>query len=337
MILLCIQKKSVVASFIVSFIILYTVRSLLKRDLTMNDRDLLIGFERYLLTERRASHNTCNAYISDLSQFVHYITDQKSTLKNVDESLIKSFLKYLKETGLGARSMARKISCLKTFFSYAHEQQGMENLGNCLFSPRHEKRLPSYAQEKDIEQLLEASHQEKTDAGSRNRVMLYVLYSSGMRISELVNMTISGVNFLESSLTLKGKGGKERMIPMPEDIMVMVKEYLEVTHPRLTIKKGESYTTNVLFPTFYGGNLRPVTRQSFWLYLNDLVHKAGLTHTLSPHQLRHSLATHLLKRGVNLRSIQMLLGHETINTVQIYTHVETDHLRKIYDKKHSRS
>jgi integrase/recombinase XerD len=158
-----------------------------------------------------------------------------------------------------------------------------------------------------------------------------------MRISELVAITIEGVNFLESALTISGKGGKERMIPMPEDVMSMVKEYVEVTHPRLTVKKGESYTTNALFPTFYGGTLRPVTRQSFWLYLNDLVHKAGLTNRLSPHQLRHSLATHLLKRGANLRSIQMLLGHETINTVQIYTHVETDHLRKIYDKKHSRS
>ena len=167
--------------------------------------------------------------------------------------------------------------------------------------------------------------------------MLYVLYSSGMRISELVNATIAGVNFFECSITISGKGGKERMIPMPEDVMSMVKEYVEVTHPRLTTKQGESYTTDALFPTFYGGTLRSVTRQSFWLYLNDLVHKAGLMNTLSPHQLRHSLATHLLKRGVNLRSIQMLLGHETINTVQIYTHVETDHLRKIYDKKHSRS
>lgn len=303
----------------------------------MKDKDLITGFERYLLTERRVSPNTYGAYMSDLSQFAHYLTTQKSTLSDVNETLLKSFLKHLKTSGLGARSMARKISCLKTFFTYAHEQQGMENSGNFLFTPRHEKRLPLHAQEKDIEQLLEASHQEKTDAGIRNRVMLYVLYSSGMRISELVTMTISGVNFLERSLTIMGKGGKERMIPMPEDIMNMVKDYLEVTHPRLTTKKGESYTTNVLFPTFYGGNLRAVTRQSFWLYLHDLVHKAGLTNTLSPHQLRHSLATHLLKRGVNLRSIQMLLGHETINTVQIYTHVETDHLRKIYDKKHSRS
>ncbi len=303
----------------------------------MHDKDLITGFERYLLTERRVSRNTFDAYTSDLAQFIEYLTTQHVTLGALNEVMIKSFLKHLKESGLGARSMARKISCLKTFFNYTHEQEGMENFGQALFTPRHEKRLPHYAQEKDIEQLLETSHQEKTDAGIRNRVMLYVLYSSGMRISELVNATIAGVNFFECSITISGKGGKQRMIPMPEDVMSMVKEYLESTHPRLTRKQGESYTTDALFPTFYGGVLRPVTRQSFWLYLNDLVHKAGLTNTLSPHQLRHSLATHLLKRGVNLRSIQMLLGHETINTVQIYTHVETDHLRKIYDKKHSRS
>jgi site-specific recombinase XerD len=117
----------------------------------VNDKDLITGFERYLLTERRVARNTFDAYTSDLAQFVEYLTTQHVTLSTIDELMLKSFLKHLKESGLGARSMGRKISCLKTFFNYAHEQQGMENLAQVLFTPRHEKRLPQYAQEKDID------------------------------------------------------------------------------------------------------------------------------------------------------------------------------------------
>ncbi len=303
----------------------------------MNDRTILTGFERFLLTERRVSRNTFTAYVSDLAQYEEYLAREKQTLTTIGDKELKGFLKYLKESGLGARSMARKISCLKTFYAYANQHHGLTDLGKQLFTPRHEKRLPHYAQEEDIERLFATSEEEKTDAGIRNRVMLYVLYSSGMRISELVSMTVERVNFLEGNVTVEGKGGKERLIPLPEQVMDLLKKYLETTHPRLTTRKGTHSVTSILFPTFHAGSLRPVTRQAFWLYLTDLVHKAGLTHSLSPHQLRHSLATHLLKRGVNLRSLQMLLGHESIQTVQVYTHVETDHLRTIYDKKHPRS
>jgi len=303
----------------------------------MTDKELSTGFERYLLTERRVARNTFSAYVSDLAQYRDYLSQLNKSLQTSDEKTIKAFLKHLKDTGLGARSLARKISCLKAFYGYAHEHHGLANSSKQLFTPRHEKKLPHYLHEDDIELLLQTSHQEKTAVGERNRIMLYVLYSSGMRISELIQMKVEEVNFLEGALTITGKGGKQRIIPLPEAVMHLLKQYLETTHPRLTTKKGTSHTCSILFPTFYNGALRAVTRQSFWLYLTDLAHKAGLSHPLSPHQLRHSLATHLLKRGVHLRSLQMLLGHENLQTVQVYTHVETDHLRKIYDKKHPRS
>ncbi len=303
----------------------------------MTDFELVVHFERYLLTERRIARNTFDAYKQDLAQFTTYLQKEGSSFSSLDESTIKSFLKHLKSDGLSARSMARKLSCLKCFFTYLHQYHGFINYAHGLASPKLEKKLPQYGQEKDIEKLLEQSHEEKTNIGVRNRVMLYLLYSSGMRISELVNAPISGINFSESSIKIHGKGSKERTIPLPESIVELLKEYLEVTHPRLTIKQGELQITDILFPTFYGGVLRPVTRQSFWFYLKGIALKAGLASTFSPHVLRHSLATHLLKRGAHLRSLQMLLGHEKLATVQIYTHVETSHLRKMYDKKHPRS
>lgn len=303
----------------------------------MTDFDYVTHFERYLLTERRVARNTFDAYKRDLAQFMTYVHNQELSLPTTTETTIKTFLKQLKTGGLTARSMARKLSCLKSFFTYLHDHHTLANPVKNLQTPKLEKKLPHYGQEKDIEKLLDASNQEKTVAGARNRVMLYLLYASGMRISELVNATIAGIDFSENCITITGKGSKERIIPLPEPIMNMLYEYLEVTHPRLVTKQGETLTTTILFPTFYGGALRPVTRQSFWLYLKDLAKTAGLTDEFSPHMLRHSLATHLLKRGVNLRSLQTLLGHEKLTTVQIYTHVETSHLRKLYDKKHPRS
>lgn len=303
----------------------------------MRDHDIITSFERYLLTERRVAHNTFDAYKRDLAQFYAYLIQTQRSFNNVDEDLLRDFLKDLKRQGIGARSMARKISCLKTFFAYAHIHHGFVDLASHLITPKLEKKLPQYLSETDVETLLTLSQAEKTDAGIRNHIMLYVLYTSGMRISELVNCKISGIDFSEDSLTILGKGGKDRVVPLPQPVMVMIKDYLSTTHPRLATKQGESHTTDILFPTYYSGDLRPITRQSFWLYLKELALKAGIDASLSPHHLRHSLATHLLKRGANLRSLQMLLGHEKLTTVQIYTHVETSHLRKIYDKKHPRS
>lgn len=303
----------------------------------MSDFDLIVHFERYLLTERRIARNTFSAYKRDLAQFTGYLQERGYSFASLDESTVKAFLKHLKETGMTARSMARKLSCLKCFFTYVHEYHGLIDYAHNLPSPKLEKKLPQYGQEKDIEKLLRQSHEEKTIIGIRNRMMLYLLYSSGMRISELVHATISGINFSESSIKIHGKASKERIIPLPDSIIELLKEYLEITHPRLTMRQGEAQMTDILFPTLYAGTLRPVTRQSFWFYLKYIAQKAGLSSTFSPHVLRHSLATHLLKRGAHLRSLQMLLGHEKLATVQIYAHVETSHLRKMYDKKHPRS
>ncbi len=303
----------------------------------MKDRTLLTKFESYLLTERRVAQNTFDAYRRDLEQLWGYIKKQKLTFQTVDTHDLKEFLKVLKKEGLTARSMARKISCFKTFFLYLDEYYDTGNPAETLITPKLEKKLPQHLTEKEIEQLFSAANQDRSEVGIRNKVMLYLLYVSGTRISELAHLKTSQVDFESGFITVPGKGGKERMVPIPHYVLDILKEYLEVIYPLLLNKEGSKLSTEFLFPTYYGKKLRPITRQSFWMYLKKLAFEGNIKKDISPHKLRHSLATHLLKNGADLRSLQLLLGHEQLTTVQIYTHVETSHLRKIYDDKHPRS
>ena len=292
-------------------------------------------FFTYLLTEKRVSTNTFQAYKTDLLQFEHFIKKNNFDLPLLTAKEVKLFLHELKKCQLAARSMARKISTLKAFFAYAHEKCNLPDLGTQLIFPKIEKTLPSYLSEQEIESLLNIADRDTSANGKRNKVMLYLLYVSGLRISELINLTINAIQWDTGFLQVEGKGGKQRMIPLPAPMVALLKEYVEKTHPNVSDKKKKA--TDYLFPVLYSKTIRPITRQAFWAILKQLWKKTGINKSISPHQLRHSLATHLLKRGADLRSLQMLLGHENLSTVQIYTHVETSHLRTIYDKKHPRS
>lgn len=303
----------------------------------MKNQDYITKFESYLLTERRVAKNTFDAYTKDLEKLIAYLKKEKLSLKKVTTQNLKDYLKILKKENLSARSMARKISCCKTFFLYLHEYHDLDNPAEDLILPKLDRKLPEYLTEKEIEILFKKADEEKTETGIRNKVMLYLLYVTGMRISELINLTLSHLDLSEGFVRVPGKGGKERMVPLPEHMIGILNDYLNVLYPKLLIKNNQRLTTDFLFPTYYAQQLKPMTRQSFWIYLKDLTGQAGIKKDLSPHKLRHSLATHLLKNGANLRTLQLLLGHENLDTVQIYTHVETSHLRKIYDDKHPRS
>ena len=303
----------------------------------MKNQDYFTKFESYLLTEKRVTKNTFDAYRRDLRQFYEFLLRKKIILKKVEIADLKSFLRYLHKEGIGARSAARKISTLKAFYLYLSERYEFKNISEELTTPRLDKKLPKHLKEKEVETLLNVAKKDDSDAGVRNCTMLYLLYVTGMRISELINLTVSDIDFSSGFVLVSGKGGKERMVPLPHHISELLKGYLKTIFPKLLIKKNIALKTDFLFPTFYAGKLKPMSRQMFWIYLKHIALKAGIDRDLSPHQLRHSLATHLLKKGANLRSLQMLLGHEQLTTVQIYTHVETEHLRKIYDKKHPRS
>jgi len=295
-------------------------------------------FETYLLTEKRVSENTFGAYKRDLEQFIAFTERKKVTAKELTSDHIKAFLQHLKKLRMSSRSMARKISTLKSFFTYLHHYAGWKNnFSNELITPKLEKRLPHFFTESEIEQLFRIAEVDKTLAGKRNKVMLYLLYVSGMRISELCNLRMSDVHFDTGFIHVAGKGGKSRMVPLPQMMLEMLHEYSDTIYKEVN-KKGKSRAdSEYLFPIYYAGTIKPITRQSFWIILKKMWAKSGSDKTISPHKLRHSLATHMLKSGADLRSLQVLLGHENLATVQIYTHVETSYLRKVYNKKHPRS
>lgn len=300
-------------------------------------------FESYLLTQKRVSDNTFGAYRRDIKQFIDYLQLdylQQKEIHNVQSLCVahlKSFLAHLHQEGIGARSLARKVSALKAFFVYLNERFDIPNLAAELHVPKIEKKLPEYLGENEIERLFAVASEGESAQDIRNKVMLYLLYVSGMRVSEMVNLKTSDLHFDTGIVQVQGKGGKQRIIPLPHPIMAMLKDYITTTHPELIYQKGVENKTDYLFPIRYGGALKPISRQAFWVILNDLCTKSGLSRSISPHKLRHSLATHMLKNGADLRSLQMLLGHENVATVQIYTHLETSHLRSVYDKKHPRS
>lgn len=287
---------------------------------------IVTKFEAYLLTERRVAHNTFNAYKRDLAQFVLFLTEQKITLEQATIDHIKRYLHHLKSNAVTARSMARKLSALKLFFSYAHEYAGFADIAHDIQAPKLEKKLPTFLTEQEIAHLLQVADADTSEQGIRNKTMLYLLYVSGMRISELTQIRVSDIHTDTEFITIRGKGGKERMVPLQQEMLDLLRAYMPSV-------RGSEY----LFSVRYGGVIKPISRQACWHILNGLWKKTGIARTISPHLLRHSLATHMLKNGADLRSLQLLLGHETIATVQIYTHVETTHLRSVYDTKHPRS
>lgn len=299
----------------------------------MDARQYQTKFEAYLLTERRVSNNTFFSYKIDMNQFIGFLQKNNIFLKTLTGDDLKSFVHHLHGLKLSARSIARKISTLKTFFAYLTQHFDIKNSAKELYIPKIEKRLPTHLSQDEVSSVLTHSEKDRTPLGIRNSLMLYLLYSSGMRVSELINIRISDIHFDTRFISIEGKGGRQRMIPLPQTIMIMVHDYLQ-KHAHDVVSIADPI---YLFPVIYGKKVKPISRQSCWIILKKLCEQAGIKRAISPHQLRHSFATHMLEKGVDLRSLQVLLGHEEITTVEVYTHVETSQLRKIYDKKHPRS
>ncbi|OQA35972.1 MAG: Tyrosine recombinase XerD [Candidatus Dependentiae bacterium ADurb.Bin331] len=297
---------------------------------------VLTQFEAYLLTEKRVAKNTFVAYQGDLAQFAQYVHKNNRTLEQITADDIKQFLYYLKEQHVGARSMARKISALKLFMRWARERLGWKTETIKIHTPKLEKKLPTFLKPTEIEQLLHAADRDKTIAGKRNTMMLYLLYATGMRISELTHLELSDVQFDTGFISVRGKGGKGRMVPIPHKVLTMLRDYLDTVRSQL-IDAAFLEKAPYVFPVQYASQIKPISRQSFWMALKELCAQAGIKKNISPHMLRHSLATHLLQQGAHLRSLQLLLGHENLSTVEIYTHLETSYVRKVYDKKHPRA
>ncbi len=302
----------------------------------MDNRSFVTRFEAYLLTEKCVSRNTFSAYKCDVEQLVSFLDKEHVAIKKITLKNLQSFLAHLHALDISARSVVRKISSLKIFFAYLNERFNVKNMTVKLCFPKVEKKLPRYLTEREMETLFEVVGRDSSPKGIRNKAMLYLLYVTGMRISELIALCVSDIQFDTGFVSVHGKGGKQRLIPIPKRVVTIIRDYVDSNYrTKIMTRKGNQ--SNYLFPIKYGTTIKPISRQAFWSLLKELWKKTGSKKKISPHKLRHSFATHMLKNGADLRSLQLLLGHENLSTVQIYTHVEMSYIRKVYDKKHPRS
>lgn len=291
-------------------------------------------FEAELLTVRRVSPNTFAAYQKDIHQFIQFLNERAIFLvKMQGDETVKQFIHQLYDQGISHRSIARKISALKLFFKYLHETYKIEHCAKEIKAPRLDRKLPNFLSEKEIKSVLELIDSDASLHGERNKIMVYLLYGSGMRVSELVGLKTDQLDHEIYAVKIDGKGGKQRIIPLPENLFKMLIDYIAQDTTITDPKNREKY----IFCTRYNNTIKALSRQAFWLIISQLCKKAGIERRISPHIFRHSLATHLLQKGASLRSLQLLLGHESLATVQLYTHIEVGYLRKIYDSKHPRA
>ncbi len=300
-------------------------------------REAINNFLNYLTVEKGFSENTIAAYRNDLNQLASFIEEEvaKRGLTPLWSSFgrqgMLSYLLNLKERNYAATTAARKMAAAKSFFSFMVAEGNIkDNPTLNVTSPRIGKSLPKPISISQAMLLLEQPGKQSAPEAKRDGAMLELLYASGMRVSELVSLNLDDINVDGGDVRCFGKGHKERLIPIAPRAAVTVKKYLQEARPHLAHDDAEQ----ALFLNARGERL---TRQGLWQILKGYAKSAGLAKEITPHTLRHSFATHMLNGGADLRSVQELLGHANISTTQVYTHLTTEHVRRIYEKSHPRA
>lgn len=290
-------------------------------------------FKNYLRLERSFSDNSVQAYIRDVEKLAEYIELAAINVSPVEtkEEHLLAFLKYLSELGLTAHSQARMLSGIKAFYKYLLlENEITEDPTELIEAPRLPRKLPDVLSYDEIEQMLNAID-HSTPEGTRNRAIIEVLYSSGLRVSELIGLQLTFCYFDIGFIRILGKGDKVRLVPIGKEAIKYVELYLEHVRKEIEVKKDSE---DIVFLNRRGGQL---SRVMIFLIIKDLAEKAGISKNVSPHTFRHSFATHLIEGGASLRAVQEMLGHESITTTEIYTHLDRDYLRQIITEFHPRS
>lgn len=283
-----------------------------------------------LWAQKGLAELTLSAYQQDLLQFSRWLAKRRQKLSAADQHSIQQFLAERFANGASARSNARLLSTLKQY--YRHLIRGGERQDNptaLISAPRIHRSLPQSLGETDIEKLLEAPDLD-SNYGLRDRCMLELMYSSGLRVSELVGLQLNQINTNLGLVRLIGKGNKERVIPVGEEALHWLAQYMKQARPGLQSAKS---INDALFLSSRGS---AITRQAFWQNIKKHLLKAGIKTVFSPHSLRHAFATHLLNHGADLRTVQMLLGHSSLSTTQIYTHIAQSRLQSIHAQHHPR-
>ncbi|REA56984.1 site-specific tyrosine recombinase XerD [Dyadobacter luteus] len=289
-------------------------------------------FKNYLRLERSFSDNSIQAYIRDIEKLVEYLELSKTNVgpREVQEENLLAFLKYISELGLAAHTQARMLSGIKAFYRYMLlENEIQEDPTELIDAPRLPRKLPDVLSYEDIEQIIEVID-HSTPEGTRNRAIIETLYSTGLRVSELVDLQLTNCQFDIGFIRVLGKGDKMRLVPIGHDAIKYINLYLEHVRRDMPIQKGSE---DIVFLNRRGKQL---TRVMIFLIIKDAAEKAGIHKKVSPHTFRHSFATHLVEGGASLRAVQEMLGHESITTTEIYTHLDREYLRQIITEFHPR-
>ena len=289
--------------------------------------DLIDQFLDAVWMEQGLSQNTLSAYGSDLRIFAQWLNTR--SLPEADYATLVEFLGSRGKAGISSRSSARLLSCLRSFYGYLIRENLIKIDPTALIeSPKLGKPLPISLSEQDVELLLDAPEQSH-HLGIRDKTMLEMLYATGLRVSELVNLQFSQVSVRQGLVRITGKGNKERLVPVGEEAIAWLERYLSQARGIILGERHSDY----LFVTRRGGAM---TRQAFWHIIKRYAKKAGITKNLSPHTLRHAFATHLLNHGADLRVVQLLLGHADLSSTQIYTHIARERLKDLHSQFHPR-
>lgn len=292
----------------------------------------IASFLTHVKVEKGLSSNTVSAYKRDLEKFEAFTRKRKLSLEAISRDDLVDFLAGLYRQKLESRTVARQLVTLRNFFRFAQVQELISADPSInLESPKIRRTLPGYLRLEEVERLLEQPD-EKTALGLRDRAILEVLYSTGLRVSELISLRVSDLDAKVGCVRCIGKGDKERIVPTGRKALAMVEKYLREARGQLSSRGKPS--SPALFVNRRGGTL---SRVGVWKILSAYGRRAGLRMAIKPHMLRHSFATHLLERGADLRSVQLMLGHADISTTQIYTHVVEERLKQIYKAHHPRA
>ncbi len=283
----------------------------------------------YLLIERGMAQNTINAYRRDLKQYATIMTAKKVTDPvDVDIEAIYDYLAVLWRDKLASTTIARKIACLRGFYDHLHAKGQIKNNPVAkLDAIKRKQSLPQVLSEQEVDKLLSAPNGDYL--GLRDKAMLEVLYATGMRVSEMLSLDIGDIELDAGFVRCRGKGDKERIVPLGNIAKKALEDYLALSRPKLLKKKNNAY--------FLNNRGDRLSRVGFWKLIKAYTKEAGITKDVSPHTLRHSFATHLLKNGADLRTVQELLGHADIATTQLYTHLSQSRIRQVYREAHPRS
>ncbi len=295
-----------------------------------SDRQILDAFIDNIWIEKGLSQNTLDSYRSDLEQFSKWLKKNNLSYLKTSKKEILSYLSFLFQKGLGSKTVARKLSSLKSFFRYLVFKSIIPNDPSSeVETPKLLKSIPKSISEKEVEALL-AAPDEKTDIGLRDKTMIETLYSCGLRISELTNLELLNLNLRQGVIRVIGKGQKERLVPMGDQLIGLLELYISSSRKNLLNKRHSDF----LFLSTRGQRM---TRQSFWHRIKHYCLASGFEpDKISPHVLRHAFATHLLNNGADLRVVQLLLGHSDLNTTQIYTEVARQRLKRLHTEHHPR-